>query len=126
MKKVPRDGGAGGEATLLVAKASGHLAADDTNVYWNLGDGVSKVPLAGGSPTLLAPGADGDITVNCGSVYWTDADNDVIWRVNANGGEPTALASGPDVSEPVAIAVDDTSVYWTNESSGTVMKLSPK
>ena len=73
--RVPK---AGGEATLLVASASGHLAADDTNVYWNLGSGVSKVPLAGGSPTPLAPGVDGDITVNCGSVYWTAVENNVI------------------------------------------------
>jgi hypothetical protein len=27
---------------------------------------------------------------------------------------------------PWAIAVDDTSIYWTDEAAGTVMKLTPK
>jgi DNA-binding beta-propeller fold protein YncE len=37
---------------------------------------------------------------------------------------PTLLASGQ--GGPHGVAVDATSVYWTNQSGGSVMKLTPK
>jgi len=39
----------------------------------------------------------------------------------SNGGTVTTLASG--LSSPVDIAVDSTSVYWAEYSSGTVKKI---
>ena len=45
-------------------------------------------------------------------------------KVPLGGGSPTTLASGQ--SQPYRLAVDATSVYWTNHASGTVMKLTPK
>ncbi len=52
-------------------------------------------------------------------------------KVPIDGGAPTTLASG--LRSAYEIAVDDTSVYWTDLGycdggicDGTVMKLSPK
>jgi hypothetical protein len=58
-------------------------------------------------------------------VYWTDSQNRTVDEVPLAGGAPTTLAARQVA--PVAIAVDDTSVYWTTLAEGTgqgaVMKI---
>ncbi len=73
-------------------------AADANNVYWFADDGfVRRAALVGGSPIVLAQGL--------------------------------ALCSvrpGTPLYGPSRIAVDSTSVYWTNWCDGSVIKLTPK
>ena len=69
--------------------------------------------------TALAQG----IATDGVNVYW--AGNDTIYKAAvgaANGGKPIAT----NQSGAAFVAVDATSVYWTNGTANTVMKLTPK
>jgi hypothetical protein len=46
-----------------------------------------------------------------------------LMKVPLSGGAPTTIASQADVR---GLAVDATSVYWTDGTKGTVMRLTPK
>jgi hypothetical protein len=45
----------------------------------------------------------------------------LVLKVPLSGGNPLSLASG--LAAPRDIAIDATSVYWVNETGGTVMKI---
>jgi hypothetical protein len=151
--KVPIGGGA--TTTLATELNPTSLAVDDTDVYWTdwgrggESDGsVMKVSRHGGKPVTLAKNINGPeaIAVDSANAYWTEdwcealpngcnaPVKGAVVKVSINGGIPVTLASGQ--TSPGGIAVDDTSVYWTNGSTrltdgvsnndGTVMKLTPK
>jgi hypothetical protein len=131
------------------------IALDPTSVYWvnfYQGPAVLKAPLGGGTAVTLvsepqaetpargesgqAPTSNTSVAVDATSVYWTEEDcpgnggscESGVMKVSLEGGTTTTLASwaalpsagdGPGTQ----IAVDATSVYWT-EGGGTVMKVS--
>jgi hypothetical protein len=120
----------------LVTLASGQvcpwgMAIDATNVYWTTcgdptGGAVMKVPKAGGQPMALATGDRlSGIAVDGTNVYWIagseDASTGAVMKVPVNGGLATTLTPRP--GPPAHIAVDDTSVYWTEMMEGAVMKV---
>jgi hypothetical protein len=45
-------------------------------------------------------------------------------KVALNGGKPATIASAQN--GPFGVGVDGNSVYWTNATSGAVMKATPK
>lgn len=115
------------------------IAVDEETVYYVLATengAVMRVPRDGGTPTVLASGQHSPwgLTVDATSVYWTtsgnlsDAQSDggqsftsgSVMKVARTGGAPTTLVSSIPYGfveigwSPPMVAVDDTSVYWTN------------
>lgn len=126
----------GGTPLLLASKGSNTSALDSTSLYFaDAFDGaIWKVGLAGGtlSPITDGRGPTNGIAVDSTSVYWTVqgtlgasgcnarvACGGSVMKVGLFGGTPVTLASSPN---PFALAVDSTSVYWTDTTQGTVMK----
>jgi hypothetical protein len=144
------------EVTLLTWKpfqASGpwgtvfKLAASTSDLYWTASAGgtngswLMKVSLSGGTPSPI-DNADTDIavTTDADSVYWANqywAEQGVssagitsmqlrfrILKAPLAGGPPITLA--PSVGEVHSLVVDGTSVYFSDPSGGTVVKVTPK
>jgi hypothetical protein len=123
--KVPLAGGT--PVTVASGGGLGGVRVDSTNVYWAAYQGgVMKEALAGGAPAPVATGKGPvDLTIDAANVYWIENTN-VVMKAPIAGGSATTLASANDVNEPRAIAVDATSVYWTNHAqngNGSVMKV---
>jgi len=146
--KAPLTGVPDGGAPTVLASGQDDpvgIAVDGTSVYWtnysNNGS-VMKVPIEGvadgGTPTVLASGQNGSlaITVDSTYVYWANQGSSTqggsIAKVPLDGGLVIPLyqeqldgGTNPD-TVGLGIAVDTTSVYWTNEfpntSNGSVAK----
>jgi hypothetical protein len=107
------------------------LAIDSNNIYFTneatSGD-VRQSPKNGNSGTQgtvlsAANTMANGIATDGVNVYFTTGGSVYKCPVGVAGGAK-AIASGQN--GPSALAVDSTSVYWTNSGDGTVMKLTPK
>jgi hypothetical protein len=110
------------------------MAIDSTSVYWTTcgdptGGFVLTVPKAGGEVVTLASGDRlSGIAVDAANVYWiagtADASSGAVMKMPSSGGIATTLSvRSESPSSPSHIAVDDTSVYWTEQTIGAVMKV---
>jgi hypothetical protein len=105
------------------------LAIDGTNVYFTnnatSGDAhqVAQSASMNAGISLGAANLPQGIATDGTNVYWSAGNTIYKCPVGtANGGKPIAT----NQSGAASVAVDATSVYWTNETAGNVMKLTPK
>ena len=93
------------------------------------GNDVVKAPLSGvpdgGAATVLLSGIHAySFAMDGASLYWTDFGDSTLKKAPisglADGGAPIVL--GPAGNSTNNIAIDGTYVYWSNSSSGEILK----
>jgi hypothetical protein len=97
------------------------IAADSTGIYWNTlkGDKILHVTSPTAPVTTLTEiEGMGGMALDGAFLYWVDGSN--VLKVPVGGGVTTTLASSQNGS--MAIAVDDSFVYWANEC-GEIKKI---
>jgi hypothetical protein len=121
------------------------IAVNATDVYFtesfsgNTTGAVRKVAVAGGTPSSIAAAADapGALVIDANNAYWvvgnegfTGESAGAVKKVPLAGGTIVTLAVNNDATivnidpaDPVALAVDATSVYWVNYGSASVFSV---
>jgi sugar lactone lactonase YvrE len=126
--RAPLAGGSPTTLASLPAQAVA-IALDAQNVYATASDGgVRRIPKAGGLPTVLAWGRPVGIAVDAAGIYWAnagtspiDGDGAIVMLPFGDAGAPLVLADHQ--WDARCVAVDDRSVYWTDDERGVVMKV---
>jgi hypothetical protein len=106
-----------GASTTLVNATLGHVALDDTYVYWNEADAIRRVPKLGGAAQLVVPltAYTPDFTVRSGKVYWIDSAAMTVFAMPSDGsGSPVPVVI--DVVPVLKLAVNATRLYWIDQN----------
>jgi hypothetical protein len=125
---------AGGPA-ITIGTGANAIAVDGTHVYYVASDvnggSVARVPIGGGTPTVLATGRLDvvvAVAVDDRNVYWLEGEGTIAQGALAampkSGGNVTVLASG--LSDPSALVVDDSGIYFNDFAAGGLIKEVPK
>jgi hypothetical protein len=126
VKRVPLDGG---DAQTIAdgQLVTGAIAVSEKFVYWANGQvqgqaRVLRAPLGGGTIEVVASGLHfpGAIVVDATDVYFVESccSNQGLWRVSKDGGAAVRIADIPARTFAFGLAVDRTSVYWTQDAFG--------
>jgi hypothetical protein len=121
--RVPKAGGAF-EIVAMGQTQAQAIAVDGTHVYWSrrdtptVGSGgiyrALKAPNATAEIVYVVPfGEDHSIALDATHVYWVNAANLTVGRKEKTGTMAGLLAQGTEVQEGWDVAVDTTTVYFT-------------
>jgi hypothetical protein len=114
------------------------IAADESRLYWiappedgGASHAILSMPLEGGAPTTLAESraTPSELVVRAGALYWLEPSgpgkklDGKVMSIPTTGGTAVTLSSHARPSSlPGALAVDETTVYWTDWDSPSETK----
>ena len=122
----------GSTLKLATAQYSTFIAIDSANVYWGSGNVIRTCAIGGcgGTPGTLTTLPTGQtayaLAVDSTHVYATaiagpaDAGSSYVMSCSTAGCDAGVVLAGGQ-SQPLAIAIDGTNVYWTDFGTGNVM-----
>jgi hypothetical protein len=111
--------GGGAVTTLGSDNYPGHIAVYGSYVYYQASSKLMQVGTNGvAAPVSIATTAGGGVAADASGVYWVD-DVSNVYGIPAGSSTSTTIATGQGA--PGYIISDATTLYWTNNSSGTVM-----
>ncbi len=127
--RAPLDGGPATALTVSTGMPQSGLAMTATNLYWGTGSTVQSAPIDGGAATKVADVILFGIATDGVSLYGFTGAGAIV-KIPIATGKPETLAfrNTPNFYNIHDIAVDATSVYWTETvgTTGRLMKVTPK
>jgi hypothetical protein len=124
-----------GSSPLTIASTSTSVIAtepDAQNVYFASVFAIYRCPYMGCpdpsnvTPWTGAQGQVGSMVADANALYWTDTKKGTVLKCahGASCATPTTIASG--LTQPQAVAIDDTWVYWTLGAGSVAVQRAPK
>jgi hypothetical protein len=121
--RVPVGGGAITQVAFNLPASAG-LAVDSTSLYWLEGTNVRKMPKAGGAAATIGTATAQSIATDGVRLFFGNSAANTIRTMPVAGGALTTLHTGaPSLT---GVAVDATSVYWSENTSSAAVKTGPK
>lgn len=121
--RVPVGGGAISQVTFNLPASTG-LAVDSTSLYWLEGTSVRKMPKAGGAIATIGTATAQSIATDGVRLFFTNsAANNIRTMPVAGGALSTLHTAAPSLT---GVAVDATSVYWSENTPSAAVKTGPK
>jgi len=118
--EMPKSGGT--PSTFIGGVANPNsIVVDSINAYWGSGGTLAREALVGSPITYIDFNGVVALAQDAANIYWISNLISGPEQASKSGGPTVVLAAG--LSGPNAIAVDSTSVYWTDASAGTVSSI---
>jgi hypothetical protein len=122
--RVPLAGGSVTTLATVPGTTGAGIGVNETAVCWIAGTSVMCLPLGGGAPIAVGPASAARyMTVDANDAYWTGEDG-YVRAAPVDGSAPArTIASGQE--DPLGIAVDATTAYWTTIAADAGLVAAP-
>jgi len=117
---------AGVVTPLASSESIGHLAVNDTEIFYTsgyVGKPLMRLSKSGGTPSVLVPNLPNQPNgLAADSTHAYAIVGQIIVKVNLSDGGMSPFVDGGGADLHVSMATDDTSVYWSSAGCGVIAR----